>query len=1038
MKSKITEFENPSASFRGKPFWSWNGRLDKKEVLRQAKILKEMGFGGYFMHSRVGLQTEYLGKEWFDLINAGADAAEGMGMEAWLYDEDRWPSGSAGGLATKDPALRLQGVRMLVQQDGNFAGSEDVLSAFVMKLEGVNASQVRRLEPGQSPSLRRGEKLVVFSRETMPPMSFYNGHGYLDTTNPAATAEFLRLTHEKYLGECRGRLGTSIKGIFIDEPHRGMISSIAAPFPEPEWIMPWGAHFAESFQKRFGYDIRERLPEVFLRLEGRRISQVKWHYVEHLQQMFLDHFMRPVFEWCDRHQLLLTGHLLHEDSLTSETIFNGSMMRNYPYLHAPGVDMLWEGNRSYWGVKKVVSVARQTGRGTVLSELYGCTGWQFNFQAHKAVGDWQALFGITLRCPHLSWFTMKGEAKRDYPASILHQSAWYPFYRSIEDYFSRIHVFMQEGKPEPRLLVLNPVETVWSQIHQGWTDWLYPRSSELQHVERDYEKVFHWLAGHQIDFDYGDEDHIANNCSITESESGPSLTLGLSQYNAVLVAGMETIRSTTLAQLKRFSELGGRVIFAGSPPTHLDALPSEEPAALARAADQCPFAEANLVATCLAATGEPPVRVTWADNGRAVTDLFAQTRTGRGFRSAFIINTDWESGRDNIRVAISGRGVIEEWNARTGERMLCESIQCEGWVETVTSFPPAGERLFRLVRRADSSLPRAARMREVESRTLSGPYEVALDEPNVLVLDKARWCLDDGVTEPPTEILRIDKAVRERLGIAQRGGDMVQPWFAAKHLPPPKRLAKLTLEFEFDVEPSGIMQPLLAMEDRHLFHVTVNGTPLPARKERVRWVDSCFTCHRISEPLRAGKNIIRLECDFHERIDLEAIFLLGRFGVRCGSNLPIVGAEPERLQPGCITSQGFPFYGAGIRYLLDIPKLDVTGKRIFLRFPRIEGACIVVGEGRDRKVIPFRPYECDVTATARRGGKVPVRVILTRRNTFGPLHQLPVKAAAYHPGSFRTDGKAWSDSFVLYPAGLLAPPELVFRQPQADFGEEKA
>lgn len=52
--------------------------------------------GGAFLHSRVGLKTEYLGPEWFDLTNAVVDEAARLGMEAYLYDEDRWPSAAPG------------------------------------------------------------------------------------------------------------------------------------------------------------------------------------------------------------------------------------------------------------------------------------------------------------------------------------------------------------------------------------------------------------------------------------------------------------------------------------------------------------------------------------------------------------------------------------------------------------------------------------------------------------------------------------------------------------------------------------------------------------------------------------------------------------------------------------------------------------------------------------------------------------------------------------------------------------------------------
>ena len=51
----IEEFKNPGMKYRSIPFWAWNGRLEEKELYRQLDILKEMGFGGAFIHSRVGL-----------------------------------------------------------------------------------------------------------------------------------------------------------------------------------------------------------------------------------------------------------------------------------------------------------------------------------------------------------------------------------------------------------------------------------------------------------------------------------------------------------------------------------------------------------------------------------------------------------------------------------------------------------------------------------------------------------------------------------------------------------------------------------------------------------------------------------------------------------------------------------------------------------------------------------------------------------------------------------------------------------------------
>lgn len=104
----VENWSNPTREFRAAPFWAWNGKLEEPELRRQIKLFKSMGLGGFFMHSRVGLDTPYLSEEWFKLVNACIDEAKKQGLDAWLYDEDRWPSGAAGGLVTKHHEYRMK------------------------------------------------------------------------------------------------------------------------------------------------------------------------------------------------------------------------------------------------------------------------------------------------------------------------------------------------------------------------------------------------------------------------------------------------------------------------------------------------------------------------------------------------------------------------------------------------------------------------------------------------------------------------------------------------------------------------------------------------------------------------------------------------------------------------------------------------------------------------------------------------------------------------------------------------------------------
>ena len=345
-----------------------------------------------------------------------------------------------------------------------FQWRDDIVAAFACKLDGVSYTDSERLRPGTPPTGLAGKTVLVFTVEDAQPSSFFNGNTEVDRLSREATDAFIQLTHEKYREKCGARLGTSILGIFTDEPHRGpAFSGFALGNDNHARMTPWTERLPAEFQRRFGYDLVDRLPELFLQKDGQAVAAVKWHYMELLQSMFLENWCKPIREWCDREHMIFTGHFLHEDSLTCQAAVHGSLMRAYEYEQYPGVDVLTEGNRNYWIVKQLSSAARQLGQDHLLSELYGCTGWQFNFQSHKAVGDWQALFGINLRCPHLSWYTMAGEAKRDYPASIFFQSGWWRDYHFRGVLLRPVQPPAQPGppgvrrpRPEPRRKHLVP------------------------------------------------------------------------------------------------------------------------------------------------------------------------------------------------------------------------------------------------------------------------------------------------------------------------------------------------------------------------------------------------------------------------------------------------------------------------------------------------------------------------------------------------------------------------------------------------------
>lgn len=138
--------------YRPIPFWSWNDKLKPDKLIEQIRWMENNGIGGFFMHARSGLQTEYLSEEWMQCIEACADEAQKLGMKAWIYDENGWPSGFVGGkrledeknhdkyietkqgaydaqadvsyLLTKDELVRVPGGTVDVADEGNSIGTK--------------------------------------------------------------------------------------------------------------------------------------------------------------------------------------------------------------------------------------------------------------------------------------------------------------------------------------------------------------------------------------------------------------------------------------------------------------------------------------------------------------------------------------------------------------------------------------------------------------------------------------------------------------------------------------------------------------------------------------------------------------------------------------------------------------------------------------------------------------------------------------------------------------------------------------------------
>ncbi len=510
-------------------FWAWNEGMDDKSIKERIGEFKEQGFHGFFMHSRAGLLTPYLSDEWFHACKTAALCAKELGMEAWIYDEDGWPSGFAGG---RVPELgdEYQSKYIIISDKREEIDQKHLLAAFAKTSTGY-----------QKVEYQKGDIWFCYANEP----------NYVDLLSKEVTKKFIEITHERYKKELGELFGTTVPGFFTDEPQYNSKN------------FPYSNELEEYFIARNSYSFIDNL-HMLLQDENSAASN-KFHkdYWNTVEEMMRNHFSKQIFDWCEENHVQFTGHYPGEDSLIQQVNSTAGVMPKYQYMHMPGIDHLGRRITSILLTKQVTSAAKQFGKKKVLSETFGCAGWNISFEQMCHIWGWQAAAGINVACLHIGAHSIRGIRKRDYPAFYSYQEPWWDNFHHISAWLSGISYKMSLGRWMEDVLVLSPMESIYLYHNQKI-------SNEEQMISMSYRQLLENLLDIQVGFDIGDETILRENAIVEEN----TLKVGKCSYKIVIVPKTITLEKNTWALLERFQISGGIVVFTEDIPKLADSFES--------------------------------------------------------------------------------------------------------------------------------------------------------------------------------------------------------------------------------------------------------------------------------------------------------------------------------------------------------------------------------------------------------------------------------------------------------------------------------
>lgn len=513
-------FADPPREFSVMPFWFWNDTLRDEEIVRQIADFEAHGVYGFCIHPRIGLpeNVKWLSAEMIHAMRVAIEEAAKRRMYVILYDEGMYPSGSSSGqVVERNPAHAARGLAKIDLKEGeepeigqgrklvtiiNRPGKGRV--AIVDQPSGGNIRGLHYIGEGT------GERL----REVSPPAG--------DILNPEAVTSFMELVYDKFAKEFGKYFGTTILGIFTDEPSplgrggaRGVVPGNAGIIPQVNRIL--------------GYDFTPFLADLWYE-DNPESRKHRMDYHRAVNICLEENYYKRLGEWCKDHGIALMGHPAGSMDIGAER-----------YFQMPGQDLVWRyvepGDKALKGQHSTMA---KCASGAMLhlgfrrntNELYGAYGHNLTYDELEWLANWCFVRGQNLLIPHAFYYSIRGPRFDERPPDVGPNSKWWKDYKPYADACRRLSWLNTDSKQVCEIAIL------------GEATWLPDRTAEI-------------CYRNQRDFNYLEIRHLWEDAKVDSK----GIHIAGMDYRVLILDSLSYIPEESKPMLKTLAGKGRLIIW---------------------------------------------------------------------------------------------------------------------------------------------------------------------------------------------------------------------------------------------------------------------------------------------------------------------------------------------------------------------------------------------------------------------------------------------------------------------------------------------